>query len=250
MLERLTAADLRAVLTFIDDAWALAGDRPFPDTTLAALGDLVAYDGISYCEIDHRTQKIVEETGDYVEADDGEWFWGILREHPFVQRQMRGEFSAVRITDLVSRRQLRNSRLYSDWYRHFNVESELEIGILESQTRTRDIVVDRQSGDFSDRDVAVMETVRPHLARIHEVWRLRRSLSATDPAVATLTDREREVLELVAAGLTNAAIADRLWIARGTVKKHLDNIYAKLGVTNRTAAAARLGLASTDEQNA
>jgi DNA-binding NarL/FixJ family response regulator len=53
-----------------------------------------------------------------------------------------------------------------------------------------------------------------------------------------LTSREAEILELVPAGLTNAAIAERLWISPGTVKKHLDNIYAKLGVANRTAAVA------------
>jgi DNA-binding NarL/FixJ family response regulator len=56
--------------------------------------------------------------------------------------------------------------------------------------------------------------------------------------VATLTPREEEVLELVAVGFTNAGIAERLWISPGTVKKHLENVYAKLGVTNRTAAAA------------
>jgi DNA-binding CsgD family transcriptional regulator len=55
-----------------------------------------------------------------------------------------------------------------------------------------------------------------------------------------LTAREREILELVAEGRTNAEIAERLWISRGTVRKHLDNIYAKLGVHTRTAAAAFL----------
>ena len=44
----------------------------------------------------------------------------------------------------------------------------------------------------------------------------------------------------MAAGLTNAAIAERLWISPGTVKKHLDNVYEKLGVANRTAAVAAL----------
>jgi RNA polymerase sigma factor (sigma-70 family) len=53
-----------------------------------------------------------------------------------------------------------------------------------------------------------------------------------------LTAREREILELVAEGQSNAEIAERLWISRGTVRKHLDHIYAKLQVHTRTAAAA------------
>ncbi len=58
--------------------------------------------------------------------------------------------------------------------------------------------------------------------------------------VGRLTARERELLALVDEGLSNAEIAARLWIAPGTVRKHLDNVYAKLGVRNRTAALARL----------
>ncbi|HEY9457862.1 MAG TPA: helix-turn-helix transcriptional regulator, partial [Gaiella sp.] len=51
-----------------------------------------------------------------------------------------------------------------------------------------------------------------------------------------LTPREQEVLGLVAEGLTNAEIASRLWISAGTVRRHLENAYAKLGVHTRTAA--------------
>ena len=43
----------------------------------------------------------------------------------------------------------------------------------------------------------------------------------------------------VARGKRNAEIARILWVAPGTVRKHLDNVYAKLGVSNRTEAAAR-----------
>lgn len=53
-----------------------------------------------------------------------------------------------------------------------------------------------------------------------------------------LTAREREILNLVAAGRTNAEIAERLWVSSGTVRKHLNNIYSKLGVHTRTAATA------------
>ena len=62
-----------------------------------------------------------------------------------------------------------------------------------------------------------------------------------------LTHREAEIVALLAAGKTNSEIAERLWIAPGTVRKHLENVYEKLGVHSRTAAvaAARAGGAIT-----
>ena len=58
---------------------------------------------------------------------------------------------------------------------------------------------------------------------------------------AGLSAREVEVLRLVAAGLSNAAIAERLYVSLSTVKVHVGNIFAKLGMTNR-AAATRFAL--------
>ncbi len=52
------------------------------------------------------------------------------------------------------------------------------------------------------------------------------------------TDREMEILALVSEGLTNAQIARRLRVSDNTVKFHLQNVYLKLGVRNRTEAAA------------
>jgi ATP/maltotriose-dependent transcriptional regulator MalT len=55
-----------------------------------------------------------------------------------------------------------------------------------------------------------------------------------------LSWREWQILGLVEEGKSNAAIAASLWIAPGTVRAHLENIYAKLGVHSRTAALARV----------
>ena len=55
-----------------------------------------------------------------------------------------------------------------------------------------------------------------------------------------LTHREQEILDLIAAGLTNREIADTLIISPETVKKHTGNIYGKLGVRSRTEAAVRV----------
>jgi len=57
--------------------------------------------------------------------------------------------------------------------------------------------------------------------------------------VDPLSEREIEVLQLIAEGLTNREIASRLFLALNTVKVHTSNIYGKLGVNNRTKAVAR-----------
>ncbi|TDD69712.1 LuxR family transcriptional regulator [Jiangella aurantiaca] len=70
------------------------------------------------------------------------------------------------------------------------------------------------------------------LRRVEELLGSRRDLPAG------LTTRQLDVLRLVAAGKTNRDIAAELVISANTVSRHLDNIYAKLGVSTRAAAAA------------
>ena len=64
-------------------------------------------------------------------------------------------------------------------------------------------------------------------------------IAAVQPLVEPLSERELEVLRLIAAGLNNREIAQELVIAVGTVKRHLNNLYGKLGVHSRTQAVAR-----------
>jgi LuxR family maltose regulon positive regulatory protein len=64
--------------------------------------------------------------------------------------------------------------------------------------------------------------------------------AAGSPAlIEPLSDRELEVLRLVAAGMANKEIAEQLFLAVGTVKRHVFNLYGKLGVTSRMSAVAR-----------
>ncbi|MEX0732389.1 MAG: LuxR C-terminal-related transcriptional regulator [Aquisalimonadaceae bacterium] len=93
------------------------------------------------------------------------------------------------------------------------------------------------------------ETVRMHFDAAHAVFErlgaapdlveLERLMAARDAGPSSaLTDREQEVLLLVASGETNRQIATALGISEHTVARHLSNIFDKLGVTSRTAASA------------
>lgn len=71
----------------------------------------------------------------------------------------------------------------------------------------------------------------------------------SDPA-AMLTDREREVLELVAQGLTNKEVARELGVSPATIKAHMERIIAKLGVADRTQAAVLISQSRSRDQHA
>jgi len=72
---------------------------------------------------------------------------------------------------------------------------------------------------------------------VEQVMTKIRQGSQTDDKVAALTDREREVLELIADGLTNRQIGERLFLAEKTVKNYVSSLLAKLGMERRTQAA-------------
>jgi len=80
---------------------------------------------------------------------------------------------------------------------------------------------------------AIEETSKPLVQGISE------PAAEEEQLIEELSDRELEILELINAGLTNQDIASRLYLSLNTVKWHLKNIYGKLAVDNRAAAAAR-----------
>ncbi|WP_020523868.1 helix-turn-helix transcriptional regulator [Catelliglobosispora koreensis] len=106
------------------------------------------------------------------------------------------------------------------------------------------ILVSQACGELGDDDTAAMELdaarhilqtlgAAPELARIEALSR-----KAARPNASGLTGRELEVLRLVASGKSNQAIAAELFLSEKTVARHLSNIFGKLNVSSRTAAAA------------
>jgi len=77
-----------------------------------------------------------------------------------------------------------------------------------------------------------------------------RAPASPEALTEPLTERETEVLELLARGKANKQIARELFVAISTIKTHVNNLYRKLGISSRTQAAlyaARIGLVSTEK---
>jgi DNA-binding CsgD family transcriptional regulator len=109
----------------------------------------------------------------------------------------------------------------------------LSLGVRSAPDHVVKLWMVRSSSDFTPRERALFRLVAPALERV-----LRERPRASLPP--SLTEQERRVLHHVADGLTNAEIAERLVVAPSTVRKHLENAYRKLGVTNRLAAVRAL----------
>lgn len=132
-------------------------------------------------------------------------------------------------------------------------ETGKRINVL-ALTGVRDSAVHQKAVQFGARGVVLKEDAADSLIKaiekvyVGEVWLDRLSLGellrqltnpdtdVQDPQrkrISSLTDREREVITLIAEGLKNKQIADRLFISHTTVTHHLSSIYSKLGVSDR-----------------
>ncbi len=123
-------------------------------------------------------------------------------------------------------------------------EAELSLDLnfdLEiSGSRLVGVAINRAWQDFTDADAARIGLLRPHVAlafRNLKAPPLPASGRLAVRADPPLTPRESEVLHWVSMGKTNQEVAAIVGAKPPTVKKHLEHIYDKLGVPNRTAAA-------------
>jgi DNA-binding CsgD family transcriptional regulator len=325
---RLRTSDLEAVLSFLGEASSVGGPDPFPRPVLESLHGLVPSDEIYYSELDRARRIELWSAGAPRAAEEPEEpeYWDVRDEHPVCHHhEVTGDFRALKLSDFLTRSQLRRTGIYWDYFRPWAAEYVMAVGLDAPLTHTKVFIFHRAGGrDFNERDRAVLNFLRPHLANLYEAaqahrrasqalalleesetgllmvdgagviehatpealrllsayfrdyrgdlpdelagWLIDQRRAASPEALRVggkdmslrvevvdgalllteeraeppLTDREREILQLVAAGKSNAEIAEAMWISPGTVRKHLENVYEKLGVHSRTAAVAAL----------
>lgn len=117
------------------------------------------------------------------------------------------------------------------WMQSAGFRDILRVGFALGGGRVAQVSFARRTSVFEPRHVELLSMLEPALVR------LLRPRDGGD-SLARLSQAERRVLHLVALGGSNRDIAQQLSLSEATVRKHLENTYRKLDVTNRTAAAA------------
>jgi len=239
---------LRRMLDVVEEARRDdTADVP-PRAVIRGLARLVPGLNCAFGELDWPTRRdvILQDTNeDYygvgVDTDaalgiEPDPTWRLMRQHPNC-RYLRttGRMDVVQFSDFVTARQFHSLEIYQRVFRLAGIEHMISLPLPAPPGRSRGFSIVRERGSgFSETERAMLTLLQPHLYQIYKESAARRRIPVR------LTVRQLDVLRCVALGMSNDQIAQRLVIAPGTVTKHLENIYARLGVTSRTAAVARV----------
>jgi len=142
----------------------------------------------------------------------------------------------IKISDCLSRAAWHSTELYHLSLPYICMEDDMGTDLRLPDGALFRACVIRDSRSFREEDRLMFSLLCPHIISLL-------SPPSVDSRVSVnmgLTKREQEVLHWIAEGKTNAEIGAILHIALGTVKIHLEHIYAKLGVENRHGAARKV----------
>ncbi len=223
----------------------LAADRSeeiFPRPVIERLGELLDAPNAGYCEWKPGEADYYIRT--LPEPDSfAEGFARWLHQDAINCHRFRNLAMPIAVSDVLSRRASERIELYQHTLRAFGFTDTGKLFLPPARPNAqshhgagdaRFFFFDRVRWGLANRERALLDLLRPHLALHREKRR------PPPPGLQSLTAREREILEAVSNGETNAQIAKRLWISPYTVRAHLEHIFEKLNVKTRTEAAAQL----------
>jgi len=236
-------SDLRMLLDVVDVGRSdTLVEEGLPRGVLEHASDLVRCDVLSFVEFDDERRisyfdqsLTVEniEDGDELDAFWNNYWDDLSCCYPTVSGDIR---TITTVSDFYTSREMHETGMYVEYLGPLGLEHEAMVCLSAPAGRSRRLLFSRERGspDFDDRDRLLLSLLRPHLNELYQELESRRRPQPD------LTPRQWELMRLVAAGHSNAEIAKALVVSTTTVRKHLENIFDRLGVTSRTGAVARV----------
>jgi DNA-binding CsgD family transcriptional regulator len=248
----VTESQDAAVLQLVADVCGLLDIGEFRHGLLDALDRALPSDYVSLNEVGPTPDSVTVLMRPEVDAK----YYPIWREHahenPLLQRYLQTrDGRAYRFSDVIAPSALRRLALYRELYRPLGVQHQLAFALTAGPDRVLAIALNRGLHDYSDRECEFVERARPFLIQAYRntvaYEQLHSRAGIDDDGVlmavllgAGLTSREAQAMRAVALGRSNQHAAELLGISHRTVGKHLERGYKKLGVTDRSSAAARI----------
>jgi DNA-binding CsgD family transcriptional regulator len=248
---------LRRAVGLVDSLAELDDPAGFAGIVLPALAGLVGCDVLTYNEIGPEGAQV--RYADYpagaLDPATQPTFEAHVHEHPLINHyRATGSGEPVMISDFISRQRFHHLGLYAEFFRAIPVEHQLAVNLLGPGRQVIGIALSRGCRDFCDQDRALLSVLQvPLTTALLRVRRRRQAGQALTAmsgcGLADLTEREIQILHLVADGRTNASIAHSLGVSPRTIAKHLEHLYRKLAVTSRAAAVSRMTMPAKPERS-
>lgn len=243
----ITDTDIRALLGVFDRCQPAADDDIFYADVLTGLRELIPCTDIEFQLMDVAEQRLrlLFVTDDGVQREESvgrtdeltTLFWQQFWEEDGCAGPLKtGDYSTLlHHAEITRTRAYANSPLGSALVA-MGERDEMLVPMTPLGGTDRRLLLLRNQDhpDFSEREKAMLALARPHIAELHT--RRDRELRG-EPH---LTPRQWEVLRQVATGASNTQIAHALGLSDATVRKHLENVFLRLGVQSRTEALARV----------
>jgi DNA-binding CsgD family transcriptional regulator len=239
----ISEQDLRRLLDVVSPEAVDDDGSEFPQRVLAGLAELIPSACVSFFVMDTRARQVTAGQeivlADLPEEDEEsdelffDAYWDCVA---CSWPELSGDHDRVTMGKDFYSEQEYARLLMAEYSRRMAVWHELLVCLPPQGRLERRILLAREGGDrpYSERDRLLLTLLRPHLIRIRD------HVEATRRTVPTLTPRQLQLLRRVADGHTNRQIARDLGLSEGTVRKHLEHIYARLEVGSRTEALARM----------
>ncbi len=234
----ISERDTAALLELVHDGAADVSREPFPSRVLLALSQLIPSDAcVGYQEADvagrFRVVDQVEVVGEQPSPATKAAFDALGWQNPMHCRLHSHDDRVLRLSDFFTRRHRRALEYDAVVWRPHGIDDSLRLWLPAGQGRSRTIYLERNGRNYTNRELILLSLLRPHLIRMHANAASRRRFDRHKG----MTPRETEVLGWISRGKTNREIATLLFISPHTVRKHIENIFEKLEVRTRTAAA-------------